>query len=42
VTPLRRVTQPEDIAGAIYLLALDEAQFISGSYTSASGGLSIP
>ena len=39
MTPLRRVAQPEDIAGAIHLLALDEAQFITGSYTSASGGL---
>jgi NAD(P)-dependent dehydrogenase (short-subunit alcohol dehydrogenase family) len=37
-TPLRRVTQAEDVAGAIYLLALDEAGFISGSYTAASGG----
>src|SRR6266542_255686 len=42
MTPLRRVAQAEDIAGAIYLLALDEAQFITGSYTSASGGLQIP
>ncbi|GHO99474.1 beta-ketoacyl-ACP reductase [Reticulibacter mediterranei] len=37
-TPLGRVTQAEDVAGAIYLLALDEAGFISGSYTAASGG----
>jgi 3-oxoacyl-[acyl-carrier protein] reductase len=42
LTPLRRVARPEDIAGAIYLLALDEAQFITGSYTSASGGLQMP
>jgi 3-oxoacyl-[acyl-carrier protein] reductase len=42
MTPLRRVAQPEDIAGAIYLLALDEARFITGSYTSASGGLQMP
>lgn len=37
-TPLGRVTRAEDVAGAIYLLALDEAGFISGSYTAASGG----
>ncbi len=41
-TPLRRVAQAEDVAGAIYLLALDEAGFISGSYTVASGGQYIP
>lgn len=41
-TPLRRVAQAEDVAGAIYLLALDEAGFISGSYTAASGGQYIP
>jgi 3-oxoacyl-[acyl-carrier protein] reductase len=39
---LGRVAEPEDIAGAIYLLALDEAKFITGSYTSASGGLQMP
>ena len=37
-TPLGRAPQAEDVAGAIYLLALDEAGFISGSYTVASGG----
>lgn len=42
LTPLGRVAEPEDIAGAIYLLALDEAKFITGSYTSASGGLQMP
>jgi len=41
-TPLRRVAQAEDVAGAIYLLALDEAGFISGSYTAASGGQYMP
>jgi 3-oxoacyl-[acyl-carrier protein] reductase len=39
LTPLGRVAQPEDVAGAIYLLALDEARFITGNYTSATGGL---
>jgi 3-oxoacyl-[acyl-carrier protein] reductase len=42
MAPLRRIAQPEDIAGAIYLLALDEAQFITGSYTSVSGGIYMP
>jgi 3-oxoacyl-[acyl-carrier protein] reductase len=42
MSPLRRIAQPEDIAGAIYLLARDEAQFITGSYTSVSGGIYMP
>ena len=42
MTHLRRIAQPEDVAGAIYLLALDEAQFITRSYTSASGSIYMP
>jgi 3-oxoacyl-[acyl-carrier protein] reductase len=41
MTPLRRVAEAEDIAGLIYLLALDEARFITRTYTSAMGGLLI-
>jgi len=37
-TPLRRVGQPEDIAGAVMMLVGDEAGFITGNYISASGG----
>jgi 3-oxoacyl-[acyl-carrier protein] reductase len=36
--PLRRVAQPEDVAGAIVLLASDDAGFITGNYISVSGG----
>lgn len=39
---LRRIAQPEDIAGAIYLLALGEAGFLTGSYLSVSGGTYMP
>ncbi|MDQ1266605.1 MAG: 3-oxoacyl-[acyl-carrier protein] reductase [Bacteroidota bacterium] len=38
-TPLRRVGKPEDIAGAIALLASDEAGFITGNYIAVSGGM---
>lgn len=41
-SPLRRLAQPEDIAGAIYLLALGEAGFLTGSYLSVSGGTYMP
>jgi 3-oxoacyl-[acyl-carrier protein] reductase len=30
--PLRRIAQPEDIAGAILLLATDEARYLTGNY----------
>jgi hypothetical protein len=39
---LRRLARPEDIAGAIYLLALGEAGFLTGSYLSVSGGTYMP
>lgn len=38
MTPLRRNGQPEDIAGAILLLASSEAKFITGSYLMVNGG----
>ncbi len=35
---MRRVGQPEDIAGAILLLASEEARFVHGTYLPVSGG----
>lgn len=37
-TPLRRVAEPEDIAGAILLMVSDHAGFVTGTYTPVSGG----
>lgn len=37
-TPLRRVAQPEDIAGAVLAIASDDARFITGAYIPVSGG----
>ncbi|MDZ7960691.1 MAG: SDR family oxidoreductase [Aulosira sp. DedQUE10] len=37
-TPLQRNGLPEDIAGAILLLASDQAKFITGAYLPVSGG----
>jgi 3-oxoacyl-[acyl-carrier protein] reductase len=37
-TPLRRVGQPEDIAGAVLMVVSDDAGFLTGNYISASGG----
>jgi NAD(P)-dependent dehydrogenase (short-subunit alcohol dehydrogenase family) len=39
--PLRRVGQPEDIAGAIAFLALDEADYITGQTLCVGGGLTM-
>ncbi len=38
-TPLRRLAQPEDVAGGILMLASDHSEFISGTYTPVSGGI---
>ena len=38
-TPMRRVANPEDIAGAIFLMVCDHSKFITGSYTPVCGGL---
>jgi 3-oxoacyl-[acyl-carrier protein] reductase len=40
--PLRRIAQPDDIAGAIYLLASAHAQFLMGNYLALDGGSSMP
>lgn len=39
LAPLRRIALPEDIAGAILLLASDEARFITGTYLPVNGGI---
>jgi 3-oxoacyl-[acyl-carrier protein] reductase len=41
LTPLGRAGTPEDAAGAVYLLCLPEADFISGQVLVAAGGLLI-
>lgn len=38
-TPLRRIGQPHDVAGAALLLALPQACFITGTYLPVSGGI---
>ncbi|MBO3458626.1 SDR family oxidoreductase [Aetokthonos hydrillicola Thurmond2011] len=38
-TPLKRNGLPEDIAGAILLLASEQAKFITGAYLPVSGGI---
>ena len=37
-TPLRRVGQPEDIAGAVLMMVSDEMGFVTGAYLPVSGG----
>jgi 3-oxoacyl-[acyl-carrier protein] reductase len=39
MVPMRRNGLPEDIAGAILLLASEEARFITGAYLPVSGGI---
>jgi 3-oxoacyl-[acyl-carrier protein] reductase len=40
--PLRRIAQPEDIAGAILLLATPYAHYLTGNYLSVGGGSYMP
>jgi 3-oxoacyl-[acyl-carrier protein] reductase len=40
--PLGYIAQAEDIAGAIYLLALKESQYITGAYIPVNGGSHMP
>lgn len=40
--PLRRVGQPEDIAAAILLLALPQADYLTGNYLAVGGGNYLP
>ena len=37
-TPLRRLAQPEDVAGAILFFCVDWARFVTGAYLPVSGG----
>lgn len=39
MTPLGRVAQPEDVAGAVLLLASEHARFVTGTYLAPSGGI---
>ncbi len=39
MTPLGRVAQPEDVAGAVLMLASGHAGFVSGAYLTPSGGI---
>ncbi len=38
MTPLRRIGQPDDVAGAVLFLASDHARFVTGAYVPVSGG----
>lgn len=38
ITPLRRVGQPEDIAGVVLALVSEESRFVTGAYIPVSGG----
>lgn len=38
-TPMKRLGQPEDVAGAILMMASDHCGFVSGTYTPVSGGM---
>lgn len=40
--PLRRIAQPEDIAAAILLLAMPQANYLTGNYLAAGGGNYLP
>jgi 3-oxoacyl-[acyl-carrier protein] reductase len=40
--PLRRIGQPEDIAAAILLLALPQADYLTGNYLAVGGGNYLP
>lgn len=40
-TPLRRIATPEDVAGAILMLASGAAGFVTGTYLDVNGGLTM-
>jgi 3-oxoacyl-[acyl-carrier protein] reductase len=40
-TPLSRLGTPEDVAGAVYFLASDAADFITGEVLAVNGGFVI-
>jgi 3-oxoacyl-[acyl-carrier protein] reductase len=37
-TPMRRIANPEDVANAIAFFASPDTSFVTGGYTSVSGG----
>ncbi len=39
MTPLRRIATPEDVAGAILMLASERAGFVTGTYVPVDGGM---
>jgi 3-oxoacyl-[acyl-carrier protein] reductase len=39
MTPLRRIGLPEDVAGAVLLVAAEQARFLTGAYVPVSGGM---
>jgi 2-hydroxycyclohexanecarboxyl-CoA dehydrogenase len=39
--PLGRMTEPEDVAGAVAYFASDDAAFVTGQVLSVSGGLTM-
>lgn len=41
MTPLRRIATPEDVAGAILMLASDAASFVTGVYLDVNGGMTM-
>jgi 3-oxoacyl-[acyl-carrier protein] reductase len=42
MTPLGRIAQPEDIAGAILCVVSDHMRFVTGTYIPVTGGLLMP
>jgi 3-oxoacyl-[acyl-carrier protein] reductase len=42
MTSLRRISVPEYIAGALLLLASEQARFITGAYLPVNGGIFMP
>ena len=41
-SPLRRLGQPEDVAGAVLMVASEHGKFLSGIYVPVSGGALMP
>jgi len=41
VTPMGRIGQPEDIAGAVMMLCRDEAGWVTGNVIEAAGGIAL-
>jgi len=41
-TPMGRIGEPDDVAGAVLMLASDHARFVTGAWISVSGGALMP